>query len=120
MLTYIFYTIAFALIGLAVGFVGRRYMWREGSASGGHMSNPLVGAAGGLVGGLAWLALRGYGWSANDSGSQGLRPEASVYSSADSAQTQLPGYWVGLLAALITALLALALYKLLAGRKTHT
>ena len=77
-----------------------------------YRAHCLLGVAGSVVGGLSWLWLRWWSWI-GPAGAAGRGPEGSAYASADSAQTQLPGYWVALLAAPITALLVLAVYKLL-------
>ena len=113
-MTLIAYTLAFALIGLCTGLVARRYM--PGGDAADYRAHSLIGVAGSISGGLFWLWLRWRSWAAGG-GSAGWGPEGSAYAGADSAQTQLPGYWLGLLAAPITALLALAVYKLLKGSR---
>jgi hypothetical protein len=93
--------------------MSKRYMPGGNEAS--YGVHGMVGAAGSLVGGLSWLALRWFNWNR-----QGSVSEGSVYERIDPGQSQLPGYWIGLFAATAVALLALAAYKLFRGKRAHT
>ena len=113
-MTLLAYTLAFALIGLFAGLIARRYM--PGGDAADYRAHGLLGVAGSVSGGLSWLWLRWWSWTETVAAA-GRGPEGSAYSGADSAQTQMPGYWIGLLAAPISALLVLAVYKLLKGTR---
>ena len=113
MTTYLLYTLAFLAIGLFAGRVSRTDM--PGGASVGARVNYALAVAGALAGGLFWLALRGYGWSGVEGGTQaGRGPEAAAYAHIGADTTQ-PGYWIGLFIAGAGSLLALAVYRLFFG-----
>jgi uncharacterized membrane protein YeaQ/YmgE (transglycosylase-associated protein family) len=71
-----------------------------------YLENCILGIIGSVVGGLFWLAYRWSSWNFTNI------PEGSVYTFVDSRYL-LPGYLIGLLAAAMTALLVLAVYRLI-------
>ena len=111
MVTYIWYALAFVLIGLFAGLVTRRHMLGDGASS--LWAHLLFGLVGSVAGGLGWLGLRWFGWNVNP-----RTPEGAAYASVDVGQAHNQGYWIALVIAPATALLVLALYKLISSRRS--
>jgi uncharacterized membrane protein YeaQ/YmgE (transglycosylase-associated protein family) len=101
------YALLFALIGLFTGLVSKRCL--PNGEETGYVANCILGIIGSVIGGLSWLALRWISWNVT------RIPEGSVYTHADSYHL-LPGYILSLLAAPMTALFVLAVYRLIRCR----
>ena len=104
-----FYLICYVLIGGVAGLLAKRLM--PGRVPESHAALAALGAAGGVVGGLAALVLLMYG-----------RSVARDYWWIDAevgGGTGLPAYWLTFFASAAGALLALAGRKLLAMRKNR-
>lgn len=101
------YILLFTLIGLFAGLVSKRNMPNGEETS--YVANCILGIIGSLIGGLSWLTYRWISWNVT------RIPEGSVYTNADSRYL-LPGYLISLIAAPMTALLVLALYRLIRYR----
>jgi uncharacterized membrane protein YeaQ/YmgE (transglycosylase-associated protein family) len=110
MSTYIGYTIAFLVIGFLTGYVARGYM--PGGADVSRGANYAAAVVGALAGGLFWVLLRRFTWGGvGGEIGYGIVPESSSYVSRAGDTTQ-PGYWAGLLFAIVGALLLIALHRL--------
>jgi uncharacterized membrane protein YeaQ/YmgE (transglycosylase-associated protein family) len=104
------YALLLALIGLFAGLVSKRNM-PEGEETG-YPTNYILGLIGSFIGGLSWLAHRWMSWNTTKI------PEGSLYTNVGSYNL-LPGYLLSLLAAAMTALLLIALYRLLRGLESE-
>ncbi|HZT58264.1 MAG TPA: hypothetical protein VFA21_06495 [Pyrinomonadaceae bacterium] len=110
MVTYIIYTLAFIVIGAAIGYVAKDYMPSGSEVSRG--ANYAAAVAGALAGGFFWVLLRRFTWGGFGGGiGYGIPPESASYAHHAGDTTQ-PGYWVGLVFAIVGALLLLALHRL--------
>ncbi len=105
------YILLFTLIGLFTGLVSKRYMPNGEGTS--YLENCILGIIGSLFGGLFWLTNRWISWNAT------LVPEGSVYTHVESSNL-VPAYVISLVAALMTALLFLAGYRLIRYRDEIT
>src|SRR5262245_8625947 len=103
----LFYTLLFALIGLFIGLVSKRYMPNGEGTS--YLANCILGIIGSVTGGLFWLVNRWTSWNAT------IIPEGSLYTRVESYNL-VPAYLLSLLVAPMTALLALAGYRLIRNR----
>jgi uncharacterized membrane protein YeaQ/YmgE (transglycosylase-associated protein family) len=101
------YTLLFALIGLFTGLVSKGNMPNSEETS--YVANCILGIIGSLVGGLSWLAHRWMSWNVT------RIPEGSVYTRVDSSNL-IPGYLLSLLAAPMTALIVLAVYRMIRSK----
>jgi uncharacterized membrane protein YeaQ/YmgE (transglycosylase-associated protein family) len=96
---YVLYGLAFIVVGALTGYLGSRIM--PGRDDGGRAFPTAVGLVAGLVGGVAGLLLF----------TSGPSPETN-YQPGYSHQTGLPGYWISPIFSFVSAMLALAAYKL--------
>jgi uncharacterized membrane protein YeaQ/YmgE (transglycosylase-associated protein family) len=103
---YLWYTLAFIIIGLFTGHISKTDM--PGGSSTTYRTHYLLGVVGALAAGLIWLLLLDYGWHGGPV-QAGQGPEG----------TALPGYWIGLIFAPVGALLALAVHRLISRRSTN-
>lgn len=101
------YTLLFVLIGLFTGLVSKRYLPNGEDTS--YVTNCILGIIGSLIGGLSWLTHRWITWNFT------LVPEGSVYSQVESSHL-VPGYLLSLLAASMSALFVIAVYRLIRSR----
>ena len=110
MLSTIGYVLAYALIGLLAGLASKRLIPGRVSASPRELA--LIGVISAVVSGLAGLIVLSYGW--NKSQSEGTGGE---YVNQSYGMSGAPDFWISLFAATLVALLALAVYKIMAGER---
>ena len=91
--------IGWIVFGLVAGLIAKMIM--PGKDPGGIIVTILIGIAGSLIGGFIGRALFGYGQAHNDA--------------RDLTQ---PGFLMSLLLAVVGAIILLALYRLIIGRRT--
>ncbi|MEK6337234.1 MAG: GlsB/YeaQ/YmgE family stress response membrane protein [Acidobacteriota bacterium] len=92
--------IGWIIFGLIAGIIAKAIM--PGRDPGGCIITILIGIAGSLIGGFIGRALFGYGQTYGDS--------------RDLSQ---PGFLMSLVLAVVGAIILLALYRLISGRKTQ-
>lgn len=92
--------IGWIVFGLIAGLIAKAIM--PGRDPGGLIVTTLIGIVGAVIGGFIGRALFGYG-TARDSG--------------DISQ---PGFLMSLVLAVVGAIVLLAIYRLIAGRKVNT
>ena len=92
--------IGWIIFGLIAGVIAKAIM--PGRDPGGCIITILIGIAGSLIGGFIGRALFGYGQAYGDS--------------RDLSQ---PGFFMSLVLAVVGAIILLALYRLITGRKTQ-
>ena len=92
--------IGWIVFGLIAGLIAKAIM--PGRDPGGFIITTLLGIVGAVIGGFIGRALFGYG-TARDSG--------------DISQ---PGFLMSLVLAVVGAIVLLAIYRLIAGRKVNT
>ena len=92
--------IGWIIFGLIAGVIAKAIM--PGRDPGGCIITILIGIAGSLIGGFIGRALFGYGQAYGDS--------------RDLSQ---PGFLMSLVLAVVGAIILLALYRLITGRKTQ-
>jgi uncharacterized membrane protein YeaQ/YmgE (transglycosylase-associated protein family) len=110
MVTFIIYVLAFLVLGVAVGYVAKDYM--PGGSEVSRGANYAAAVVGALAGGLFWVLLRRYTWGGvGGTIMYDMAPESSSYVS-QAGDTMQPGYWAGLLFAVVGALILLALHRL--------
>jgi uncharacterized membrane protein YeaQ/YmgE (transglycosylase-associated protein family) len=98
------YILLFTLIGLFTGLVSKRYLPNGEDTS--YVANCILGIIGSFMGGAPWLIIRWISWNVTNI------PEGSLYTFADNRHL-LPGYLISLVAASITALFVIAVYRLI-------
>lgn len=99
--------LGYALIGFVTGLVSKKFM--PGKVADGYLSLSLLGVLGAVIGGLLCLILLNYGRAYDY-----LYGYIHIYSTDNGAT--LPAYWMSILTAMIGAILALAVYKLIKGK----
>jgi uncharacterized membrane protein YeaQ/YmgE (transglycosylase-associated protein family) len=93
--------IGWIIFGLIAGLIAKAIM--PGKDPGGVIVTILIGIAGAFIGGFIGRALFGYGTQAND-----------------TSDITRPGFLMSLVLAVVGAIVLLALYRLIAGRRSTT
>jgi uncharacterized membrane protein YeaQ/YmgE (transglycosylase-associated protein family) len=106
------YLLAYALIGLVAALISRRFMPGRVPATSAELI--IWGIVGAFVGGLGALALLKYGFAQSQAHGTG-----GDYAAVKDGSASEPGYWMSALASALGALVALAAYKLLKGKRSE-